>query len=108
ILPDRIANREKVPFVYGVGMDHTRRMIIRLLTANDRELVRAAVGGDRAADRLDSRAVHLLLDRLEAGDRSVNVIILLSLVNLGLLDSLVSDLPPAMVDWPAPPVPVAS
>jgi asparagine synthase (glutamine-hydrolysing) len=104
ILPDEIAHREKVPFVHGAGVRHTQRMLLRLLTRDDRELLRLATRGPGAAEFLDAGAMHSMVDAMTGGASAEGVDLLLRVVNLGALESMLAELPPPMVDRPAPPV----
>jgi asparagine synthase (glutamine-hydrolysing) len=107
LLPAEIVEREKVPFVHGAGVHHTQRMLIRLLDQRGRELVTSALSGPGARQYLDPGAVHRMIDGMVAGAGTEAVDLLLRLVNLGLLEGMLADLPPAIVDQPAPPVPRA-
>ncbi|MFG1838771.1 asparagine synthase (glutamine-hydrolyzing) [Micromonospora sp. NPDC049175] len=103
-LPAEVSEREKVPFVYGEGVEHTYRSIVGLLTQSGRALVEQALSSSGARHHLDGGAVHALLDRMSAGAGLGSANLLLGLVNLGLLDAMVAEQPPAIVDQPVPAV----
>lgn len=105
LLPREVTEREKVPFVHGPGVRHTQRMLVRLLSQYGRELVAAALRSPAAREHLDADAIHAMIDGMVAGTGAESVDLLLRLVNLGLLDGMLAELPPAIVDQPAPPVP---
>lgn len=104
LLPAEVAEREKTPFVLGRGVEHTHRMLLRMLNQSRRELVRDAFRGPAAAHFLDQEVIHQMLDGMAHGVGLSAVDFVLRLVNLGLLDAMLAELPPAIVDQPVPAV----
>ncbi|MFI1996444.1 asparagine synthase (glutamine-hydrolyzing) [Actinoplanes sp. NPDC020271] len=104
VLPVEVSEREKVPFVYGEGVQHTYRSVVRLLTQSGRALVDQALSTDGAREHIEGKTLHRLLDRMAGGEQLEVANLALRLVNLGLLDAMVADLPPAVIDQPVPAV----
>ncbi|MBV1849551.1 asparagine synthase (glutamine-hydrolyzing) [Catellatospora tritici] len=102
VLPQHVAWREKVPFLHGNGVRHTRRMLVGLLEQEQRTLVRSALSMPGAKEHLDDKAVHALIDGFGRGERLEAVDLVVRLVNLGLLEEMLAQLPPPIIDIPAP------
>ncbi|MET7478614.1 asparagine synthase (glutamine-hydrolyzing) [Streptomyces sp. NPDC005648] len=97
-MPERIAQRPKGPFFYGVGTRHAYRMLVRLLRADDHHLVERALSAPGADVFLDADAVRRQLAALGDGDTdSPQVEILLRVVNTGLLAEMAAK-PPRLDD----------
>lgn len=93
-LPDSVVNRPKVPFYYspdGVGASH--RSFLRMLAANDGELLDQAFSQPQARQYLDLDAGRRLLAQLAANPGRGQLELLLRLVNLGLLEAMTAELP---------------
>jgi len=100
-MPARIAQRPKGPFFYGTGTHHAYRMLVRLLRADDHQLVERALCAPGADEFLDAGAVRRRLDALGEGDTdSPEVEILLRVVNMGLLAEMAAK-PPRLEDLSA-------
>jgi asparagine synthase (glutamine-hydrolysing) len=105
ILPDRIRERPKVPFFYGVGAGHTYRMIMRMLRAENEHLVEQALSAPGAAEHLDGNNIRAVLSAVDTTRASAfNAEVLLRLINLGLLSDLAKSLP-RVSEMPAGAVP---
>ncbi|GAA4597858.1 asparagine synthase (glutamine-hydrolyzing) [Actinoplanes octamycinicus] len=85
-LPDRIVNRAKGPFFYGSGTWHAYRMLVRLMRANDFELVERALAAPGADRYLDGTAIRTRLAEFGTGETDApGVEMLMRVVNMGLL-----------------------
>jgi len=104
LLPDEVAQREKVPFVHGQGAHHIRGVIARMLGRDGGALIDLALSGEAACEHLDGPVLRAAVDELGRGPGDARAEFLLRLVNLGLLDHMVAQLPPALVETPARPV----
>ncbi|MFI6013277.1 asparagine synthetase B family protein [Streptomyces sp. NPDC051243] len=104
ILPEPVLNRPKVPFYFGEGVRHTYRTFARMLARDDAALLDEAVSTRRAQDFLDADGIRENLRRLEREPDSAGLEMALRLVNLGLLERMVHDLPPAPGALPRRPV----
>ncbi|MFJ5631830.1 asparagine synthase (glutamine-hydrolyzing) [Streptomyces goshikiensis] len=103
-LPQRIAERPKIPFFYGSGTHHAYRMLARLMSADSHALVERALAAPGATDYIDADRVRAQL--VEIGERvgdAPSVEMLMRVLNMGLLADLVST-PPRLEDTPAAPV----
>lgn len=104
LLPEAVVDRVKEPFYDGDHRYHTHRVFLRMLTAGGSELVEQALETSGAKEHLDADAVRESLAGLVAGRRSLPFEVLLRVVNLGLLESMVLDLPGPLPTTPAGPV----
>lgn len=93
LVPEEIAYRPKVPFFYGPGAGRVHSTFVRMLAQDGAALVREAFEQPAASERLSLPAALELLQRLQAGADSGGVELLLRLVNLGLLEAALTDLP---------------
>ncbi|GLY26201.1 asparagine synthase (glutamine-hydrolyzing) [Micromonospora sp. NBRC 101691] len=100
LLPKEVVEREKVPFVYGSGVRHTHRMLIRMLTQEGGRLVEEALSGPGATEYLDGDALRQVVRKIELGVDVETADLVLRLLNLGLLDNLVATSRPALVETP--------
>lgn len=93
-LPRRIAERPKVPFFYGPGTGHAYRMLVRLMRADDGQLVERALAAPGADAHLDGAAIRRRLAGFGDGHTdSASVELLLRVVNMGLLAELAASTP---------------
>ena len=104
LLPEEVAQREKVPFVYGQGAHHMYGVIARMLGRDGGALIDLALSGGAASEHLDGPALRAAVEDLGRGPGDARAEFLLRLVNLGLLDYMLAELPPALVEAPALPV----
>jgi asparagine synthase (glutamine-hydrolysing) len=105
IVPDFVVDRPKGPFFYGDGVQHTHRMLIRMLTQDRHALVEEALASPGAKMFADSDGIRSLLRRVENGHSTDEVELLLRLVNLGLLETMLAELPPPLTTTRTPIVP---
>ncbi|POX58224.1 asparagine synthase (glutamine-hydrolyzing) [Streptomyces sp. Ru62] len=98
LLPAEVVHRPKVPFFYGEGVQHTHRPFIEMLTHDGSALVEEALATERGRTMLDADRVRALLRRLADAPLSAHVERLLPLLNLCLLDAMVTELPPPLVE----------
>ncbi|MFE9018907.1 asparagine synthase (glutamine-hydrolyzing) [Streptomyces sp. NPDC007808] len=98
LLPPEVVHRPKVPFFYGDGIQHTHRPFIEMLTRDGFALVEEALATERGRTMLNADRVRALLHRLAHAPLSAHVERLLPLLNLCLLDTMVAELPPPLVD----------
>ena len=98
LLPPAVAQREKVPFYHGRGAELTHRTFVRMLAADGCALPDEALSAPTAAGILNPAGLYGLLDRLTREPEPGGVEFLLRLVNLGLLDAMIHDLPAAHVE----------
>jgi asparagine synthase (glutamine-hydrolysing) len=87
LLPQEIVRREKKPFYDGSAARFAHETILAMLRADDAALVEEALAGPRMADIVNPESLRAAV-HADAG--GVHPQILLNLVNLGLLDSMVS------------------
>ncbi|MFF8991084.1 asparagine synthase (glutamine-hydrolyzing) [Streptomyces sp. NPDC014983] len=93
-LPERIAERPKVPFFYGDGTYHSYRMLVRLMRADSGALVERALAAPGAADFIDGDRVRAHLAGIGEGRTdSPSVEMLMRVLNMGLLAELAVDAP---------------
>ncbi len=97
VLPPVLAEREKVPFFHGEGVRYAHRTFIAMLAQDGAELVERACASPNGQRFLDRGAMLGHLADLQRDPAAGHVETLLRLVNLGLLDAMLTDLP-------APPV----
>ncbi|WP_069742988.1 asparagine synthase (glutamine-hydrolyzing) [Streptomyces sp. EN23] len=104
LLPQRIVEREKVPFFYGPGDVHTFRTFSRMLAQDGGALLEEALSTDEARRHLDADGLRTMVAHLSDAP-SIDVQLVLRLVNLGLLARMAEDMPPPLVTTSAGPVP---
>ena len=104
VLPPELVVRPKAPFYYGSGVRHVFRSFASMLARDGDALLDMALSSGRARELIDLDGARATLRSLEARP-SADVELLLRLVNLGLLEQMLADLPPPPVEWPAQPVP---
>ncbi len=92
-----LVERPKVGFFHGVDTRYTYRMMYDLLVADDRRLLREAFPDEHPV--VDRTALHRAFDELPEDPEYGHLPQLLRLVNLGLLEQLVRDVP-ALADMP--------
>ena len=97
VLPPVLAEREKVPFFHGEGVRYAHRTFIAMLAQDGAALVERACASPNGQRYLDRGAMLGHLADLQRDPAAGHVETLLRLVNVGLLDAMVADLP-------APPV----
>ena len=97
VLPPVLAEREKVPFFHGEGVRYAHRTFIAMLAQDGAALVERACASPNGQRYLDRGAMLAHLADLQRDPAAGHVETLLRLVNVGLLDAMVADLP-------APPV----
>jgi asparagine synthase (glutamine-hydrolysing) len=102
-----IAEREKVPFFHGEGVRYAHRTFIAMLAQDRAELVERACASPTGQLFLDRDAMLGHLAQLRRDPAAGHVETLLRLVNLGLLDAMVTDLPPPPVTTRFATVPAA-
>lgn len=97
ILPPVLAEREKVPFFHGEGVRYAHRTFVAMLAQDGAALVERACASPNGQRFLDRDVMLAHLADLRRDPAAGHVETLLRLVNLGLLDAMLADLP-------APPV----
>lgn len=104
VLPDELLDRAKAPFFYGSGVRHVYRTFARMLAQDGGALVEEALSSPRAREVIDADGAWATLARLQQTPTK-DVEFLLRLVNLGLLERMLDDMPPPPITWPAQPPP---
>lgn len=89
-LPPQIVSRPKVPFVLGAGGEHADRLIADLFARSGHDLLDEALSGSSAAAVLDADGMRAALDRIADGQDLDTADTVLRLLNLGLLESMLS------------------
>lgn len=107
VLPPQVLDRPKIPFFYGDGVRHVYRMLLRMLTRDDGQLVDEALSGPGARAFLDADNIRATLRDLQAEPESGQVELVLRAVNLGLLEQMTATLPAPPAEAVRPPVPRA-
>jgi asparagine synthase (glutamine-hydrolysing) len=100
VLPDEITMRPKVSFYHGDGSEHTHRVFLRMLAQDDCALVEEALASKGGADFLNDSVMRAWLSDLCASRKPDGIEYFLRLINLGLLDGMAREIPPALVDQP--------
>ena len=100
VVPDFVVDRPKVPFFYGEGEHYTHDMLIRTLTQDGSALAEEALATPGGRTFLDASAVRALLGSMAAGASRGSVDLLLRVLNLGLLEAMLADQPPPLVENP--------
>lgn len=104
VLPAEFVRRPKVPFFYGPGTAEVYRCFAGMLRQDGAGLVHEALAQPVASTMLDPDAILAMLER--SGEALTGELeLLLRLVNIGLLEAMTADIPPARVDLPAAPLP---
>ncbi|MFB8053505.1 asparagine synthase (glutamine-hydrolyzing) [Streptomyces rubiginosohelvolus] len=102
-LPEAFAQRPKVPFYHGDGVRHARRMLLRMLSMHRGELIERATATASSRRFLDVDQLRHALAALHSDPRNGHVEKLLRVVNMGLLETMLTDLPlPHAESTPAP------
>jgi asparagine synthase (glutamine-hydrolysing) len=104
VFPGELLDRPKVPFFHGSGIRHVHRTFVRMLAEGGDALVDEAFAGPRAREVVDIDGVRAALRRLEQRP-GPDVELLLRLVNAGLLEQMVAEVPEPPISWPAQPLP---
>jgi asparagine synthase (glutamine-hydrolysing) len=103
VLPGEFVRRPKVPFFYGGGTADVYRCFAGMLRQDGASLVHEALAQPVASTMLRPDAVLAMLE--QSGDALTGELeLLLRLVNIGLLEAMTADIPPARVDLPAAPL----
>lgn len=98
VLPEEYVQRPKIPFFYGDGVRYTYRAFARMLLQDDGALVRQAFESPRARQFLDRAAIDASLRAVGEDPDGGPVEHLLAVVNLGLLDTMLAQLPAVPLD----------
>jgi len=106
VLPDEFIDRPKVGFFYGAGAVEVYRTFGRMLTQDGGSLLDEALAGANARRFVDRDAATATVRAIADGRPGVNVEFLLRLVNLGLLEQMLVDLPEPIAAWHPAPLPV--
>ncbi|WP_341718651.1 asparagine synthase (glutamine-hydrolyzing) [Micromonospora sp. FIMYZ51] len=93
LLPAEVIHRPKVPFFYGDGVRHTYRTFARMVAQNDWALLEEATAGPQAREFIDIDAVRATVSSLVHQPDRGHVEFLLRVLNLGLLEQLVTEPP---------------
>jgi asparagine synthase (glutamine-hydrolysing) len=93
LLPDDLVRRRKVSFYHDVGVEFTHEVFYRMLRQEHSALVEESLAAAGARDHLNAGAVRAWLRTLPARGAPEALEYLLRLINLGLLDSMVRQLP---------------
>jgi asparagine synthase (glutamine-hydrolysing) len=100
LLPEEIIRRRKVSFYHDRGAEHTHRVFVRMLLQDGAALLEAALAAPGARTYLNPAGMRDWMAALAASPTPTGVEFLLRLVNLGLLDTMVRDLPRPPVEAP--------
>jgi asparagine synthase (glutamine-hydrolysing) len=90
VVPERLRTREKQPFFHGAHENHAFDIAIRMLKANNYEMVRTACAGGAPIPFTVDSAVQFIA-RVEKRPSHSAIEYLLRLLNLALLDQLAAD-----------------
>jgi len=93
ILPRETLERPKVPFFYGAGEYHVNRTFTAMLAQDDGALIEEAFSGKNAHRYLDQDGVRATLAELRDAPAQGHIAFLLRIVNLGLLEQMVTGTP---------------
>ncbi len=86
-VPAGFYTRPKVPFFIGKDLRYTRRMMVKILLADEKALVREAFAGEGSAGEIfDIRAMEGSLDQIAQDPESNGLELFLTLTNMGLLE----------------------
>ncbi len=89
-LSDELSQRPKCPFFYGEDVRYTRRMMYKLLVANDSELIREAFFENNDAI-FDKNALEELINAIPEEPEFSLIESLLPLANMGLLANMAKE-----------------
>jgi asparagine synthase (glutamine-hydrolysing) len=101
IVPERLRTRDKQPFFHGAHENHTFDIAIRMLKANNYEVVRTACAGGPSMPFTVDSAIRFIA-QVEKRPSHSAIEYLLRLVNLALLDQLAADHALALFDADVP------
>ncbi|WP_204944913.1 asparagine synthase (glutamine-hydrolyzing) [Micromonospora luteifusca] len=101
LLEPAVTGRPKVPFYYGDGAGFTHRTMVRMLAQDGDALLEEALAAPGARDLLSPQGLRTMLRRLETEPEPWDVEFMLRLVNVGLLDQMVRELPAVPLDAPS-------
>lgn len=93
VLGSEYADRPKVPFFYGCGVQYTYRAFGRMLLAEGGELLERALSGPGARQYLNADAVRSAAHTAATRPTPGGLELLLRVVNLGLMEQLSADPP---------------
>ncbi|WP_380282911.1 asparagine synthase (glutamine-hydrolyzing) [Kitasatospora purpeofusca] len=100
VLSDRARGTAKVPFFHGSGERQVYRSFCRMLTQDGGALLEESLSQRGAKEFLNRDGVIEAVTALTANPAAVPAETVLRLVNLGLLESMLGDLPAAAIDRP--------
>lgn len=102
LLPE-VANRPKIAFYEGDGVQYTHQMFARMLLADDGALLDQSFQSPHAAHDLRRDDIRAAVTDTAAGRSSVHPELTLRIVDLGLLDGMLNENPAARLSAaPAP------
>ncbi|WP_240137683.1 asparagine synthase (glutamine-hydrolyzing) [Streptomyces sp. MUM 178J] len=107
VVPDRYVDRPKVPFYHGEGVRQTYLVFTQMLTQDKSALVEEALAGTGGRQFLDADGIRAYLSRLQRNPDAGHPEQLLRLINMGLLDNMVRELPAHPATAPAGDTPVS-
>ncbi|MEV8537098.1 asparagine synthase (glutamine-hydrolyzing) [Streptomyces sp. NPDC051211] len=90
VLPAGLAHRPKISFYRGTGEGLVQQQTLAMLTGDRRALLERALDSAGGKEHLRPDAVLSAVERAVAGDRGVDVDLLMRLVNMALLDDIVA------------------
>jgi asparagine synthase (glutamine-hydrolysing) len=105
VLPEEFLERPKVGFFYGSGAAGVYRTFGRMLSQDGEALLDEALAGPNAGRFVDRDAVRATLRMIEERRPNASVEFLLRLVNIGLLEQMLVDLPGPVSAWRPSPLP---
>lgn len=85
-LPQRLSEREKVPFFNGVDLRFTERMMHNILSKNGSVLVEEVLDNDKVSQILNKNALWSAFTRTGKDPEYKGMSVILELVNMGLMD----------------------
>lgn len=106
VLPEEFIDRPKVAFYHGPGTAGVYRTFGRMLSQDGEALLDEALATPNARRFVDRDAARAVLRSVEAGRGGANLEFLLRLVNVGLLEQMLADLPGPIAAWPPAPLPL--
>lgn len=107
VLPPEVANRPKVPFFYGPGVQHTYRAFGEMLRAEKGALVERALAAPGAGEVFDLDALRDVALGITSSSPPGHLELVLKLINLGLLQDMACSPPLDHAVSTAAPVPLA-
>lgn len=105
VLPGCLLGRPKGPFFYGPGVAEVNRIFVQMLRQENMALVDEALASPRLRELVNPDAIMAAIARLETTPATGHVEFLLRVVNAGLLDRMLQDLPPPISARPTAPLP---